>query len=343
MIRCAVIGLGKMGLIRARSILADKRVLLSKCYDISENNDNLDFKIIEQKTTELENCLDPKFVDAVFVSAYVSVNLGFVKKALERGIHVFCEKPPAIELSALSQINDIYEQSNVVLKFGFNHRYHSSIQKCDELIKKNKIGRILHISGQYGKAGSIDFEKNWRNYRKYSGGGILLDQGVHLLDIIMFLLKDKCDCISALVDTLHWNIECEDNVFALIRSSKKKIPISIHSSALLWKHKFRLEIFGENGYIKLLGILSSTGSYAPETLIYGKNPNNYANNDAMGQPSETTIHYDQDKSWDLELDDFIKSIKSNQLPKHGSYTDAKNLMRLVDQIYNEGRKNDTTF
>ena len=328
-LRCAVIGCGKMGQIRIGEILKNDYCELVYVHDAFVQPPEA---LQAYSVSEVEKCLDSRFVDAVFIAAMPSSNIEYLNEALLGGLHVFCEKPPAANLQALKSVRNLVSSSNFIVKFGFNHRVHKSVLKLHEIVQAGALGKLLHISGQYGKAGSIDFEKNWRNYEKYSGGGILIDQGIHLIDLVMMMLNDELICKAALVDNLHWNISCEDNVFALLRGARTNVPVNIHSSAVLWKHNFRLEVFGTRGYAVLQGILSSTGSYAPETLTYSLDgPQN--DKLAMGKPSETRLTFDQDDSWQIELEDFLSCIQKQEQPVNGSYSDALCVMKTIDAIY----------
>ena len=146
------------------------------------------------------------------------------------------------------------KNSNKILKYGFNHRYHYSVIEAKKIIESGKMGKLLWMRGVYGKAGSIDYNKNWRNYKKYSGGGILIDQGIHMLDLMRYLSGEKFSKINSYITTSYWNIKVEDNAFILMESNNKIIA-SMHSSATNGDINF-LELCFEEGYINLDGILS---------------------------------------------------------------------------------------
>ena len=207
--------------------------------------------------------------------------------ALNSGLHVFCEKPPAMKLADLNKVYDAFNNSNKILKYGFNHRYHYSVMEAKKIIDSGQMGKLLWLRGAYGKAGSIDYNKNWRNYKKYSGGGILIDQGIHMLDLIRYFSGEEFNKINSYITTAYWNIKVEDNAFILMQSNNKVIA-SMHSSATQWRHKFLLEMCFEEGYINLDGILSTTRSYAPEKLVFGKREFEDVTF-AMGKPKESVI------------------------------------------------------
>lgn len=327
MIRIGIAGFGKIGQLRHQ--------ILSKHHgfevvSILEKNHEavIPEGIFRAKT--YQELLDQD-LDAVIICAFNDVLAEYTIEALKKNIHVFCEKPPARTVKELMKVSAQYLESKVVLKYGFNHRYHYSVIEAKRMISEGKFGKLISARGVYGKAGSIDYDKNWRNYKKVSGGGILIDQGIHMLDLLRYLSEDEFTVKHALVKTLFWNIEAEDNAFILLEGEKGAIA-SIHSSATQWKHKFLLELTFENGYINLDGILSGTRSYAPETIKYGLREFEDITW-AMGKPQEHTIWFENDHSWQLEIEEFYNSIEGIQKVENGSIDDAVKTLSLVESVY----------
>ena len=325
-IKLGIVGYGKMGKIREKSINDSSGAIVSSIYEKNEN-------LLEDKTIFCKSFdeLINSDVDAVIISTYVNSAAKYVLKALKKGKHVFCEKPPAMNSQELEPIKQFQKENSLVLKYGFNHRYHYSAMDAQDIIETGEMGKLLWMRGVYGKAGSLDFKENWRSYKKYSGGGILMDQGIHMLDLFRYFSRDEFKCIASHVDTMYWDIESEDNAFVLLQSDSGIIS-SLHSTANQWRHKFLLEMTFQNGYINLDGILSETGSYAPETLIVGKKDSENISR-SMGKPQENISFYENDDSWDLELDEFLSSIRGEKQIKHGTLEDAYNIMTLIEDIY----------
>lgn len=271
-------------------------------------------------------------IDAVFICAFNDVLADFTIQAIEKGIHVFCEKPPARTVKELEKVKAAFEKSNVTLKYGFNHRYHYSVIESNRIIKEGDFGKLLNFRGVYGKAGSIDYNKNWRNYKKISGGGIVIDQGIHMLDLIRFLSGQEFEVKYSLIKTLFWNIDSEDNAFIILEGDKGSVG-SVHSSATQWRHKFLLELTFENGYINLDGILSGTRSYAPESIRYGLREFEDITW-AMGKPQEHVIWFENDDSWKLEIEEFYRSIAGKGVVLNGTIEDALKTLSLVESVYN---------
>ena len=325
-INIGIAGYGKMGEIREQTISNNNNANLISIFDSSKEIYNKDW-IVCSSYEELLN----SDIDAVFICAYVNVAAEYTLRALKAGKHVFCEKPPAMSADELKEINEYLLESDQIIKYGFNHRFHHSVIKAKKLIDSGSMGRPLWMRGVYGKAGSLDFSLNWRSYKKYAGGGILMDQGIHMLDLFRYFLGEEMEPIATHIDSLFWPIESEDNAF-LILKSETGIISTLHSSATQWRHKFLLEMTFENGYINLDGILSSTGSYSPEKLLYAYREEENIDV-AMGKPSENIIHFESDDSWDFELKEFLDAIQGVTEVRNGTAHDAYKIMKLLDSIY----------
>ena len=269
--------------------------------------------------------------DMVFIAGYVSNAADYTVRALRAGKHVFCEKPPALSVEEMKSVKSALESSGKILKYGFNHRYHNSVIKAKQIVDSGSIGNIILMRAVYGKAGSIDFKENWRNYKEFSGGGILMDQGIHMLDLFNYFSGTELGVRYASVKTLHWQIECEDNAFVILESDKNLV-CTLHSSATQWTHKFLLEIIGDNGFVTLDGILSPTMSYAPETVVFGyRGPADKRSK--LERPSQTVSAYELDNSWELELDEFVCAIRGEGEIRHGTFAQARASLRQVEEAY----------
>ncbi|MDY0193535.1 MAG: Gfo/Idh/MocA family oxidoreductase [Aliarcobacter butzleri] len=331
MLKIGIAGFGKMGQIRADEVLKNNNTKLVAIFEqYGEVTDNK-YKDLVHCTTYEE--LLTQEIDAIFICAFNDVASSYTMRALKKGIHVFCEKPPAHTVADLQKVLEVEKQTKKVLKYGFNHRLHYSIIEAKKLIDSEVMGKLLWMRGIYGKAGSIDYDKNWRNYKKYSGGGILLDQGIHMLDLMCYFSNSSFDILSAKLTNSFWDIEVEDNAFITMQNNENVIA-TMHSSATQWKHKFLLELEFENGYINLDGILSNSRSYAPETLITAKREFEDITY-AMGKPKEQIVWFENDDSWKLELEEFVNAINNSSEIKHGTSLDGLRVLSLVEDIYKE--------
>ena len=326
MIKIGIAGYGKIGRLRANILNERDDITITGVFDPIKPK-RLKAGTFYESFDELLN----SDLDAIFICGYNTVLAEYTAKSLNKGLHVFCEKPPAMKTEDLEKVFDALKSSGKVLKYGFNHRYHYSVMEAKKIIDSGRMGRLLWIRGVYGKAGSIDYDKNWRNYKKYSGGGILIDQGIHMLDLIRYFSAEKFNKINSYITTAFWNIKVEDNAFILMQSDNNIIA-SMHSSATQWRHKFLLEMCFEEGYLNLDGILSGTRSYAPEKLIIGRREFEDVTF-AMGKPKETIVSFENDHSWNLEIEEFIDAVNGKREIKEGTLQDAYDTLSLVQRVY----------
>ncbi len=330
MINIAIIGMGKIGKLRAETILKNSNTKLIAAFDVDDTQLN-DFPDII-KCNNVDDIFKLVELDAVMICTFNKYAPEYTIKALESNLHVFCEKPPARTSQEVKEVIEVENNCSLILKYGFNHRYHHSVVEAKKLIKNEVFGKLLWMRGVYGKAGGNQFSKNWRNNKEESGGGILLDQGIHMLDLMRFFAGDFEE-VKSMVKTNYWNVEVEDNAFAIMQT-KNNVLASIHSSATQWRHKFLLEMSFENGYINLEGILSGTRSYGDETLSIAKRQFE-DDTFAMGKPREEKIFFDTDESWKLELEEFVDCVLNNKKAYNGNSEDALKVMELVESIYNQ--------
>ena len=249
--------------------------------------------------------------------------------ALEAGLHVFCERPPGKNVSDIIRVIDIEQQKpDLKLKYGFNHRYHYSVQDAIKLVHSGEMGKIINMRGVYGKSKLITFNQpDWRTKREISGGGVLLDQGIHMVDL-MRLFGGKFEEVHSFISNGHWGYNVEDNAYALMRTGNGIVAM-LNSSATQWRHRFHLDINLEKGSIILGGILSGTKSYGAETLTVVKaDPEN-----DFGDPMEQVTRYNKDPSWCAEIDEFIDCIINNKQVVNSTSDDALQTMKLVQKIY----------
>lgn len=248
---------------------------------------------------------------------------------LNKGMHVFCEKPPGRNVEdILSVIECERLHPNLKLMYGFNHRYHESVKDALQLIQSGNFGRIINMRGVYGKSKLITFNQpDWRIKREIAGGGVLLDQGIHMVDL-MRLFAGEFDEVQSYISNSHWGYDVEDNAYALMIANNGVVGM-LHSSATQWRHRFNLDINLERGSIILGGILSGSKSYGAETLTVVTADHERDN----GDPKEQLTRYNYDPSWEEEIGMFANFIIHDLPVTSGSSLDALNTMRLVYKIY----------
>ena len=273
--------------------------------------------------------LEAEQLDALFVCISNDMAAEVTMAGLARGLHVFCEKPPGRDVADIEAvIAEHGKHPGLVLKYGFNHRYHTSVRDALALIRSGELGDVLNLKGVYGKSQIVTFGRgsDWRTSRALAGGGILLDQGIHMVDLLRLFAGDFSQ-VHSFVSNDFWGHDVEDNAYAMMRTPSGVVAM-LHSSATQWRHRFQLDITLSKGAIILSGILSGTKSYGAETMTVAR-----AGEDDRGDPDEQTTHYDTDPSWADEIAEFADALLDGAVIENGTPEEALKSMRLVYRIY----------
>ncbi len=266
-------------------------------------------------------------LDVLFVSLPNYLAPEVTIAGLERGLHVFCEKPPGRDVGDIVRVIECERRHpGLKLMYGFNHRYHDSVRDALRIIQGGELGRVVNLRGVYGKSKIIRFDSDWRTKREMAGGGILLDQGIHLVDMLRLFAGEFTE-ISSVVSNSYWHHDVEDNAYALMKTADGVVAM-LHSSATQWRHRFHLDITLERGMVSLSGILSGSKSYGAETITVA-----YAGANDSGDPKEQMTRYNDDHSWQDEIEVFAASIGNDSPVVSGSSEEALRTMHLVYRIY----------
>jgi len=268
-------------------------------------------------------------LDVLFVCLTNDVASQVTIAGLEAGLHVFCEKPPGRNVDDIVKVIACERvHPGLKLMYGFNHRYHESVQEALRILRSGELGAVINMRGMYGKAKLITFNQpDWRTKRGIAGGGVLLDQGIHMVDLMRLFGGEFTD-IHSFISNSHWGYDVEDNAYAIMRTAGGVVGM-LNSSATQWRHRFHLDINLERGSLILGGILSGTKSYGAETLtVVRADPDN-----DQGDPWEQVTRYNRDPSWDGEISAFALSILNDLPVQSGTSEDALRTMQLVFRIY----------
>jgi predicted dehydrogenase len=327
--RVGIVGLGRIGRRRAGLVTRHPRLELVSVADPHVDDDG---SLPHSCTWHRDGAdLLRQDLDAVFVCTPNDVTTSLVVEALESGRHVFAEKPPGRCVADIERMRAVEGQNpGLVVKFGFNHREHDSVRLSQSLIASGELGRLMWVRGIYGKAGGPGYEHDWRADPAVAGGGILLDQGIHMLDLFRLFCGEFGE-VKSFVGQTFWRVGLEDNAFALLRGEDGRVAM-LHSSATHWNHTFRLEIYLTEGYLVLEGFLTGSQTYGRETLVVGRR--DWSDSDsARGRPREERYYFDDDRSWEREVDDFVRCIDAGAPVTSGSSLDAQRAMELVTRVY----------
>ena len=242
--------------------------------------------------------------------------------AVKRRKPVLVEKPAARNALELEPLIEAATANSVPVKVGFNHRFHPAFIKARQIWETGELGELMYIRGRYGHGGRIGYENEWRADPKIAGGGELLDQGVHLIDLSRWFAGEFPD-VSGHVDTYFWKMPVEDNGFMLLKTDRHQVAL-LHVSCTEWKNLFSFEIFGRNGKLQIDGL---GGSYGTERLTY------FRMLPEMGPPETTSWEFPgADQSWALEFNYFVECIEHGR-PMQGNLQDARAALEIIKTLY----------
>ncbi len=324
LINVGIIGFGKMGRIRYEAI---SRHGQGRVVAVADPQDDPQVPGVRHYPSADHLLADPG-VEAVFLCTPNYLNKPLTIRALQAKKHVFCEKPPAFTARELEEVIAVERASDRKLMYGFNHRHHDSVKQAKALIDSGRYGRLLWMRGRYGKSVDQSFYSTWRAKKELAGGGILIDQGIHLLDLFL-MMAGEFDEVHAFVSRLYWKLEVEDNVFAILRN-RRGVVASLHSTMTQWRHLFSFEIFLQQGYIVINGLLTPSGTYGEEAMSLAKNRTAAP---AATWSDEEQLRFTVNTSWQSEVQHFFDAIQQNRPIGVGHSGDALRLMRLIDTIY----------
>lgn len=319
----AIIGCGLIGAKRAKALAPAKLVA---CAD-------LDLKRAQNLAATCPNCtatsdwqtvVNHADVDIVIIATTNNSLAQISLAAVQAGKHVLVEKPAARSAQGLDDIITSAQENHIQVRVGFNHRFHPALQKARELVDSGELGELMFIRGLYGHGGRIGYDREWRANPTVSGGGELIDQGVHLIDLSRWFLGDFTE-IQGFAHTYFWDMPVDDNGFMLLRTPKQQTAF-LHVSCTEWKNTFSFEIYGKKAKLHLEGL---GGSYGMERITF------YKMLPQMGPPDTTIWEYPRgDNSWALEFAEFLEDIRLHRQPSAG-LKDAQSALQIIEKIYKD--------
>ncbi len=273
-------------------------------------------------TDSVEQAVSAANADAVMIATVNAALAPVAMQAVQHGKHVLVEKPVGIRLRELEDLEALAHKQSVLVRAAYNHRYHPAGLKALEIFRSGALGPMMFVRGRYGQGGRVGYEQEWRADPKLSGGGELLDQGVHLIDLAGIFLGEFTQ-VDGHVATSFWKMPVDDNAFISLRNAAGATAW-LHASCTEWKNLFSLEIYGRDGKLHWEGL---GGSYGVERLTY------YKMLPQMGPPETTVWEFPRgDDSWKIEMSEFFEDIRLNRTPVPG-LKEAKAALAVVETLY----------
>jgi predicted dehydrogenase len=325
-LRVAIVGCGAIGRKRLLS-LGNSHTLVIAADVARERAEELARRFPGAiASADWEAAVDRAEVDAVLVATTNRWLAPIALAAIRAGKHVLIEKPAARNSAELQPLVAEAESRKVCVQVGFNHRYHPAFQKAREIFESGALGPLMFVRGRYGHGGRIGYEKEWRAVPELSGGGELLDQGVHLIDLASWFLG-PFDRVEGFSHTYFWDMPVEDNGFLLLRTRADQVAF-LHASCTEWKNMFSFEIYGRDAKLHIEGL---GGSYGVERLYF------YRMLPQMGPPETTIWEYPgDDQSWTREFQAFAGFIERGATPQPG-LREAIAVLEIVEEVYRRSK------
>ena len=217
----------KWGVIGAGGI-ADRRTLPGMMLSdhcelvaVMEVNEDLARKLAQKYHakrfyTSAEDLLADTEIEAVYIASPVKFHKEQVIAAAKAGKHVLCEKPIAAQLADSNAALAVCEENKVLAASGFMMRYHSLHQKMREIIASGKLGQIISCRAQLN-CWFPDIEGNWRQQKVHTGGGALMDMGIHCIDLLEYILASKTTRVVGMCETKTFQYDIEDSANVLLQ------------------------------------------------------------------------------------------------------------------------------
>lgn len=318
-----VIGCGLIGQKRAKALGLGGRLVA--CVDVDfVRATNLARSTEAQVFKDWRELVRSAAVDVVIIATLHDSLAEITLAAVQAGKHVLVEKPAARNAAELLPVMAAVKKYGIKVHVGFNHRYHRSLRKAKEIVDSGALGELMFVRARYGHGARLGYEKEWRSNPALSGGGELIDQGPHLIDLSRWFLGEMTE-VQGFAHTYFWDMPVDDNGFMLLKTAKKQTAF-LHASCTEWKNLFSMEIYGKLGKLDLTGL---GGSYGLEKITW------YKMLPEMGPPDTTSWEYPMaDDSWAVEIAEFFDDIRLNREPA-ASLADASAALVIVQKIYRE--------
>jgi predicted dehydrogenase len=335
--RIAVIGAGAIGQLRARSVLAVPGASLAGVADVDEAAARRAAGSSGARVeSDYRRFLDVPDVDALIISTPVGLHEAMILAALEAGKHVLVEKPLSNSLESCRRIHQAAGSSPHLVAVGFNHRYYRAMKYVKQAVEEGRIGTLDTLRVFGGHDGLHNFRADWMYQGELSGGGAMMDVGLHMTDLARFILGEIREVYGVAAGNVWKVAGSEDRAVAIFKAASGATAI-YEATWNEWQgYEVSLEAYGEKGMVR--------GSYAPMSnlLITQSQP---------GGPRRKTVHRYLDlivkekvQGWQSttlhtfegELADFLRRRGGAQVPL-GDTLDGLRAVEIAQAVYTSTR------
>jgi predicted dehydrogenase len=262
-LRIGLIGAGMIGTFRARALGAVKDARLSAVADADP--DRARRLAHRANATVYDNggaLASAPDIDAVILSTPPALHEPLGLACLRAGKHLLVEKPLAVSVEACENLVEAAERAGLCLATGFTLRQTPAARLARRLVDEGAIGAVVHVRAFHGHRGGPDFGPAWVTDATVSGGGTLMDNGIHVIDLARWFLGDVGEVSGLAAGSVWHKPGCEDNSFLLMRATSGAIGC-VHSSWTEWRgYGYRVEVYGAHGFMRF--------GYPPLWLTWGQ-------------------------------------------------------------------------
>lgn len=321
--KIAIIGTGLIGKKRALSLPSGVKLDVV-CNRSEEKGEKFAKGFNCRYESDWRKVVTDKSIDAIIIATSHDSLTSIAVAAIKNRKHVLVEKPGARNFKEFEKIIKAHKKNPFVVMFGYNHRYHPSIQKAKEIIDSKKYGKVMFVRSRYGHGARLGYEKEWRFQKEISGGGELIDQGPHLIDLVNYLVAPMTEVVG-FTPTLFWKTKADDSAFFIMKNKKNQFA-QLSVTCVEWKNIFSFELMLTKAKIQIDGL---GGSYGKEKLtLYKMRPE-------MGPPDVEKFEFSgEDLSWKKENEVFFQRIKNKDYSTT-AINDAYYVLKIIDKIYNQ--------
>jgi predicted dehydrogenase len=330
----AIVGCGLIGKKRLAALPAGSKLVVACDTNLSRAEALVELAKTGRAVTDYKQAVADPQVDAVIVATINSTLAEISAEAIRAGKHVVVEKPAGISVAEIDGLIALQIRHGVVVRVGFNHRFHPAFIKAREIFDSGVMGEMMFIRARYGHGGRVGYDKEWRADPKLAGGGELMDQGIHLIDLAGWFLGEFKK-VDGHVATYFWNMPVDDNAFLDLQTAKGQTAW-LHVSCTEWKNLFSFEIYGRNTKLHIDGL---GGSYGVEKLFH------YQMKPEMGIPDTKVYEFPgPDESWRSEMVEFEKDVKKAESgnwkaeTKNPGLAETRAALKVVEEVYKKGGK-----
>jgi len=333
MVRVALIGAGKMGISHLAILGAHPDVKVVGVADTSKIvTDVLEKYSAFECFSDYKKMLDKTNPDAVFVAAPTKFHGTIVKELLQKGIHVFVEKPFCLNVNEGAELVQLAKLKGAVNQVGYHNKFIGTFEEAKKIMNSGALGDIQHFVGEaYGPVVVRKKQETWRS-KPEEGGGCLLDYASHVIDLVNYLVAPIEKVHGSLLKSIYSG-SVEDAVYALVETNNKLSGVlSVNwSDETYRKMSTTVTVIGDKGKI----IVDAT-----ELKIYFKEdkcPSPYTrgwNVKHINDFAEDVNFYLRGEEYSAQIDYFIKAIEGKVPNNKNTFETAWQTDSVIDKIKN---------